>query len=324
MREDSPMTRDAEAIRCEGLSKHFGKLIALDHLDLAIEKGACFGFLGPNGAGKTTTLRLLAGITHPTSGKVWVAGQDVTRNTLGLRSLIGYLPETPAYYDWMTGREFLRFTADLYGMQRASGKTRTEELLKQVNLTQDGHRRVGAYSRGMKQRLGLAQALLNRPEVLLLDEPASALDPMGRREMLEAIRALKGETTVFLSTHILANVERLCDRVAIIDKGRTVRMGTIDELRAQQGPSVFEVQFEEDGASAVARLENVPWVTSVKTAQKGDRPILQVEVNDLEKAKKELPRLLVDTGLTLLRYELTAASLEEVFIDLVGGGEAIE
>ncbi len=250
------MIRDAEAIRCEGLSKHFGKLIALDHLDLAIEKGACFGFLGPNGAGKTTTLRLLAGITHPTSGQVWVAGQDVTRNTLGLRSLIGYLPETPAYYDWMTGREFLRFTADLYGMQRASGKTRTEELLKQVNLTQDGHRPVGAYSRGMKQRLGLAQALLNRPEVLLLDEPTASLDPDTGdwiRRYLETYRAESG-AAILLASHNMAEVERLCDFVLIMRDGRIADRGTPRELIRRYGREDMEQVFLDvarDGRAAM-------------------------------------------------------------------------
>lgn len=310
-----------EVIRCENLSKHFGKVVALDALSLTIEKGAVFGFLGPNGAGKTTTLRLFAGLTHPTAGRVWVGGEEVSVNSLHLRSSIGYLPESPAFYGWMTGREFLCFTGGLYGLDGAATKARAEEMLQRVNLTEAADRRVKGYSRGMQQRLGLAQALINRPEILLLDEPASALDPMGRRDMLETIRSLKGETTVFISTHILADVERICDRIAIVNRGKLVTMGAIDELRAQRQRALFEIEFQEDMAQVASRLEAVPWVRSSEVLQRNERSVLQVEVTDLERAKKELPGLLVESGLTLLRYELTSVSLEEIFMELVDGGE---
>ena len=315
------MSGNAEAIRCENLSKRFGKVVALDDLSLTIEEGAVFGFLGPNGAGKTTTLRLLAGVTNPSAGRVWVAGQEVSRNSLRLRSSIGYLPESPAFYGWMTGREFIRFTCELYGVRPGAVRKRTNELLEKVNLVEAADRRIKGYSRGMEQRLGLAQALVNQPQVLLLDEPASALDPMGRRDVLESIRSLKGETTVFISTHILADVERICDRVAIINKGKLVSMGAIDELRAQRGRSLFEIEFEGDGAAMNTSLEQVPWIRSSRIELQDERTLLQVDVSDLETAKKELPRLLVGSGLTLLRYELTSASLEDVFMELVGGEE---
>ena len=310
-----------EAIRCESLSKHFGKLVALDGLNLSVEKGSVFGFLGPNGAGKTTTLRLLAGITNPTAGRVWVAGQEVSGNSLQLRSRIGFLPESPAFYGWMTGREFLWFTAELYGLDRNNARRRADELLEEVGLAEAADRRVGKYSRGMQQRLGLAQALMNRPQVLLLDEPASALDPTGRRDMLETIRARKGETTVFISTHILADVERICDRVAIVNRSQLVALGPLEELRGRRQRSLFEVEFEEDPASVAALLETIPWVRSSQVVHDSGRPVLRVDAGDLEAAKKELPRLLVESGLTLLRYELASASLEEIFMELVGGEE---
>ena len=315
------MSANAEVIRCENLSKRFGKVVALDNLNLTIERGASFGFLGPNGAGKTTTLRLLAGVTNPTAGRVWIDGQEVSGSSLNLRSSIGYLPESPAFYGWMTGREFLLFTGELYGLDGDTRRTRTEELLKRVNLTEAADRRVKGYSRGMQQRLGLAQALMNRPQILLLDEPASALDPMGRRDMLETINTLRGETTVFISTHILADVERICDRVSIIDRGKLLAMGAIDDLRAQRGKSLFEVEFEGDETPALARLEDIPWIRSSKVLRRNERVVLQVDVSELETAKKELPRLVVDSGLTLLRYELMVASLEEIFMELVGGEE---
>ena len=311
-----------EAIRCENLSKRFGDVLALDGLSLTIETGSVFGFLGPNGAGKTTTLRMFAGLTNPAAGRVWIGGQEVLGDSLHLRSLIGYLPESPAFYGWMTGREFLGFTGELYGLGRKAAQMRAQELLQQVDLTDAADRRVKGYSRGMQQRLGLAQALMNRPEVLLLDEPASALDPMGRRDMLQTIHALKGTTTVFISTHILADVERVCDRVAIINRGKLITTGAINELRAQRQRALFEIEVEEDIAAMLRRLEAVPWVRSREVVPRGDRVVLQVGVSDLEVAKKELPRLIVDSGLTLRRYELTSASLEEIFMELVGGVEA--
>ena len=310
-----------EAIRSENLTKRFGRVIALDGLSLSIEEGTIFGFLGPNGAGKTTTLRLLAGLTNPTSGRVWVEGQEVSGNSLQLRSSIGYLPEAPAFYTWMTGREFLRFTAELYGLDRQTARARADELLGQVDLEGAADRRVKGYSRGMLQRLGLAQALMGRPTVLLLDEPASALDPMGRRDMLETIRALRGETTVFISTHILADAERICNRIAIIDKGKLITMGGIDELRSQRRQARFEIEFEEDATPLTARLAAISWVNAVEVAQRNERQVLQVKAGDLEAAKKELPRVLLESGLALLRYELASASLEEIFMELVGGEE---
>ena len=311
---------DSEAIRCEGLTKRFGGVTAVDALDLTVSEGAIYGFLGPNGAGKTTTLRLLTGLTDPTDGDMWVAGERVAGKSLRLRANVGYLPESPAYYGWMTGREFLRFTGKLYGMSFAESGARTDQLLRQVDLKDAADRKVKGYSRGMQQRLGVAQALIHRPKVLFLDEPASALDPMGRRDMLETIGSLRGQTTVFVSTHILADVERICDRVAIINKGKLVVIGSIDELRARGSQSVFEIEFEEDPGSMARHLAGIPWVKSMDSYRRGERQVFRVDVNDVAAAKRELPRLVYESGLTLLRYELASTTLEEVFIDLVGNG----
>ena len=285
---------------------------------MAVEEGATFGFLGPNGAGKTTTLRLFTGLTNPTSGRMWVAGEDVSGRSLDLRSKVGYLPESPAFYTWMTGREFLRFTGDLYGLGPSHAKERAKQLLDQVNLVEAADRKIKGYSRGMQQRLGLAQALIHQPRVLFLDEPASALDPMGRRDMLETISSLKGETTVLISTHILTDVERVCDKVAIINRGRLVTSGSIDEVRSMRRGSHFEIEFEEDPAPMAKLLAGRPWVTSMEGSSQGNRYTFRVDVADLEVGKKELPRLVYESGLTLLRYELATASLEDIFMELVG------
>ena len=309
-----------EAIRCENLTKRFGAFTAVDDLSLTIEEGASFGFLGPNGAGKTTTLRLFTGLTNPSQGRMWVGGEDVSGQPLDLRSQVGYLPESPAFYGWMTGREFLEFTADLYGIPRGRARSRAAELLKEVDLVEAADRKVRGYSRGMQQRLGLAQALVHYPRVLFLDEPASALDPMGRRDMLETINSLRGRTTVFISSHILADVERICDRVAIVNRGKLVALGSIDDLRRQQGSSVFLVQVEEDPAELVSRISRASWVSSVESASTEQLHALRVEASDLDTAKTQLPRLVYESGLTMLKYELMSASLEDVFMDVVGTG----
>ena len=311
-----------EAIRCENLYKNFGKVKAVDDLSLTVEQGVAFGFLGPNGAGKTTTLRLFTGLAEPSGGRMWVAGEDVSGMSLQLRSKVGYLPESPAFYGWMTGRDFLCFTGELYGLKSKDAKPRAGELLEQVNLTESADRKVKGYSRGMQQRLGLAQALMHRPEVLFLDEPASALDPMGRRDMLETIRSLKGQTTVFVSTHILADVERVCDHVAIINRGKMVTTGSIDELRSRQQGSVFELEFEADPSPMAERLAGLPWVNSMDGQKRGDREVFRVDVSDVDVAKRELPRLVYESGLTLLRLELVSASLEDIFMEIVGAEEA--
>ncbi len=310
-----------EAIRCEALCKNFGNLRAVDQLNVSVEQGATFGFLGPNGAGKTTTLRLLTGLTNPTSGRMLVAGEDVSSKPMDLRSKVGYLPESPSFYGWMKGREFLLFTASLYNIDPAKARDRVEQLLDQVDLTDAGNRQIKGYSRGMLQRLGLAQALIHQPQVLFLDEPASALDPMGRRDMLETIAALKGETTVFVSTHILSDVERVCDHVAIINRGRMVASGTIDEIRSSQHGSVFRIEVEEDPAPLAALLGGREWLSSMEGSTLGDRHLFRVQVSDPEAARKELPRLVYESGLTLLHYELAQASLEDVFVELVTEGE---
>jgi len=249
-----------------------------------------------------------------------VAGEPVTPQAVALRSRIGYLPEVPAFYEWMTGRDFLGFVADLHRLPVRESRNRAEELLETAGLRAAAGRKIGGYSRGMRQRLGIAQALVNRPQVLFLDEPASALDPIGRREVLSLILRLKEATTVFMSTHILSDVERVCDVVGIINKGRLVAKSSIDELREGYGRSLFELEFEEDTAPLVPRLKAAPWLDQLNEITENGIPMLRIAASDINTAKKELPRLVAASGLTLRRYELTPPSLEDIFIALVGGG----
>lgn len=308
------------AIQCEGLTKRFGKIVAVDNLSLAIEEHTVFGFLGPNGAGKTTTIKLFTGLSAPTAGRAWVAGEPVALDALSVRRKMGYLPENPAFYHWMTGRETIVYVGELFGLSPRENRARCDELLELVGLTQDARRRVGGYSRGMRQRLGIAQALANHPQALFLDEPCSALDPMGRREVLELIQRLGQDTTVFMSSHILSDVERVCSSVGIIHRGCLVAESTIEELRHRNAHSVFELRFEEDATSFTDRLRAIPWVSQVETATVDGVPVLRVHARDLDVAKRELPAVVASSGLTLLRYEMGLPRLEDIFLELVGDG----
>jgi len=311
-----------EAIRCEGLTKHYGRFAALNGLDLSVEAGSVFGFLGPNGAGKTTTVKLLTGLSTSSGGRAWVAGEEAHSNATSLRSKIGYLPEEPAFYNWMTGREFLSFVGKLHHLPSREIKPRCDELLGLVDLQEAAGRKIGGYSRGMRQRLGIAQALINRPRILFLDEPCSALDPMGRRGVLSIIERLQAETTVFMSTHILSDVERICDVVGIIDHGELITKARTEQLRERYARSVFELRFEEDPASLISTLNSLPWVVKLDVARGNGEPIIRLQAKDVDAAKHELPRLIAKSELTLLHYELTMPSLEDIFIELVSNGGA--
>ncbi len=305
------------AILTEGLSKRFGDIVAVDRLDLEIPERAVFGFLGPNGAGKTTTVKMLVGLSRPSEGKAFICGREVTQGSIEVRKNFGFLPDVPAFYDWMTGIEYLKFAGDLYGMDYPHLDKRAAELLDLVELKKAAKRRVGGYSRGMKQRLGIAQAMLNHPKVLFLDEPTSALDPIGRRDVLDLIGRLKEEATVFMSTHILSDVERVCDSVGIINKGKLVVTSSVEELRHKYTRSIFEIEFEEDAAGFIAAIETRLWF--VKAEKDMTSPALRVTARDVAAARKELPSLIAASNLTLLRYELTQPSLEDIFVEVVNG-----
>jgi ABC-2 type transport system ATP-binding protein len=308
------------AIKTENLSKTYGTIRAVDKLNLEIPDNVVFGFLGPNGAGKTTTVRLLTGFSRPTSGRAWVAGESVDVGNLHLQAKTGLLPDVPAFYNWMNGREFLSFVGELHQIPPAEIKTRTGELLELVDLKQSARRNIGGYSRGMRQRLGIAQALMNRPKVLFMDEPTSALDPIGRKEMLTLVRNLRETATVFMSTHILSDVERVCDMVGIINKGKLMTVSTVDALQKKYARSIFEMEFVEDPAAFIETLRKVPWLAEPVIVPENGNPVVRVRATDIDIATKELPRLVSNNGLTLRRYELTLPDLEEIFEKILNGG----
>lgn len=235
-------------IECRGVSKRFGSFLALDQVSFTVPSGQCFGFLGQNGAGKTTALRMLAGLLRPDHGEIVVAGHSLHTEREQAQRLCGYLPQRPQFYPWLTGEEFLRLSAELVGVSARQTKRLADKYLTLVGLADVARRRVGKYSGGMLQRLGLASALIGDPPVLLLDEPVSALDPQGRDDVFALLKVLKKEKTILLSSHILHDVEQVCDGVVMIHHGQILAKGSLPKLLEQGGESVVgcQVHFEVD------------------------------------------------------------------------------
>jgi len=305
------------SVSVDNLTKAYPAHTAVDHLTMSVPQGSVFGFLGPNGAGKTTTVRMVLGFARPTSGSVSVLGHDVGSSSdtdlSRLRRRIGFLPDVPGFYPWMSARDVLRFAASLVGVKGTTLTKRTESLLELAGLS-DVRQRVGGYSRGMKQRLGIAQALIGAPDLLVLDEPTSALDPIGRKAVLDMVAALRGRTSVFFSTHILSDVERVCDEVAILDKGRLVTQGSVEELKTQYGGSSrYALDVTCDTARLRATLVTEPWVRRMVDTASG----VELTVNDLDLSRRRVPAIVAGLGVGLVRFEPIETSLEDVFVSLV-------
>lgn len=300
-------------IRSENLVKTFGEVRALDGLDLEVAPGVIYGFLGPNGAGKTTTLRVLAGLARADRGSAYIDGIPVRMHNRHQLSNIGVLPEEPAFYGWMTPIQYLRdFVAPLYSLGIEEAGSRASETLEVVGLAYAASRRIQGFSRGMRQRLGLAQALIHEPQVLLLDEPVSALDPAGRKDVLELIDGLRGRTTVLLSTHILADVERICDVVGIIDHGRMVIEDKRDRLLRRYARPLIEVEAEGDVESWIESVSRLPIVEHISMQNQ----VVRLQVGQVETAQRELLGSLAQEDLRVRRFELIRPSLEDVFLQL--------
>ncbi len=312
-------TTDA-AVTTTNLTKRYGNIVALDHLNLDVPSGSIFGFLGPNGAGKTTTLRLLTGLAGATEGTGTVAGVTIGGAGGELARNIGYLDQDPRFYPWMKGRELLEMVGQLHGLSGAALRQRVDEVLEIVGLRDAAQRRIGGYSGGMRQRLGIGQAIINQPRVLFLDEPVSSLDPEGRRDVLEIISRLRGTATVFMSTHILNDVERVCDRVAILNVGHLVVEGPIDELLDRYAQPIYEMVPEPQQDGAIDRLAAVmrgqPWTHEVQTTP----DTVRVFVKDPKVAGPAILPLVAASGVNLVRYERARPSLEDVFLRLVASG----
>ncbi len=299
------------AIKTEGLCKYFKDKKALENLNLEISKGVIFGYLGPNGAGKTTTIRVLLNLAKPTKGTAYILGEDIRKSRNYLRR-VGFLPDVPNFYNFFTAREFLSFIGDITGIE--DSKRKIEETLELVGLRNE-RGKIGTYSRGMKQRLGIAQALLSDPEILILDEPTSSLDPQGRKEILDLIYSLKGKKTVFFSTHILTDVERICDRIGILKEGRLLLEDSIENIKRRYWKRRILIGVDNSERLLKRLRENLkPVFLDVR-----DNNSIILEVTDINSALRDIPRIIVQEDLILERLELLEPSLEDIFLEVTNG-----
>jgi ABC-2 type transport system ATP-binding protein len=295
------------AIETIALRKEYGRKIALHGLDLTVQPGEVFGFLGPNGAGKTTTVKILLGLVRSTSGQARLFGRPA--GDAEARQRIGYLPENFRFHDWLTGAALLDFHARLAGVSLAERRARIPKILDLVGLSGRGNDRIRGYSKGMTQRIGLAQAIIHEPDLVLLDEPTSALDPVGRREVRDLIRSLKGRgMTIFLNSHLLSEVEMVCDRVAIVDRGRIVRSGKLTDLIG--GVPEVRVTVDRIDPGLLELLAAYGSITRVQDCT------ITLGVEDLEVAPK-LADALVRGGYRLYGLVPSHQSLEDLFLSLV-------
>lgn len=310
---------NGSAVQTSGLTKSYKGVDALKGLNLEVPTNSIFGFLGPNGSGKTTTIKLLLGLTQPTSGTANLFGKDVAEDGLDIRRNVGYLAQDPRYFDNMTARETLRFRAGFYYSGPAKAvEDRINVVLDMVGMSDRADRSIGGFSGGERQRLGIGQALINSPDLLILDEPAAALDPMGRRDVLDVMRNLRSETTIFYSTHILDDVQRVSDTVAILNRGELVAQAPIEELLSGGDSIVYTVAVNGDASNIQTALESQPWVDSVGLTPTESGFNMDVTVTDDKAAQSELMRLVsADEHVAVTGFGRKEMDLEEVFMNLV-------
>ena len=312
---------NGHVIDTQDLTKTYKGVNALQGLSLKVPRNSIFGFLGPNGAGKSTTIKMLLGLTRPTAGKAMIFGKDITQESLAVRRKVGYLAQDPRYYEHMTARQTLRYTARFfYSGPRDLIEARIEEMLLLTGLEDKADRPIKGFSGGERQRLGIAQAQVNYPDLLILDEPAASLDPMGRRDVLTVMEALRKYTTIFYSTHILEDVQRVSDSVAILNRGRLVANAPIDELlKGNSAPGIYTVTIKGDTTLVRKRLAEQAWVQSVSTESNNGLTTWQVSVKDDEAAEDRLLRLILeDRAVRVKSFGRKTYNLEEVFLNLVG------
>jgi ABC-2 type transport system ATP-binding protein len=313
------MQKQQTVIQTRGLCKTFGEVQALKNLDLDVPRYSITGFLGPNGAGKTTTIRLLLGLNRPTGGSGSIFGMDILEDSPRIRQRVGYLAQNPRFYDDMTPREILRFTARFFFTgPRARIENRVDEMLDLVGLADKADRPTRGFSGGERQRLGIAQAQINDPDLLILDEPAAALDPMGRADVLRIMEQLRERATIFYSTHILDDVQRVSDRVVILNRGELVTQGTVETLLAGDQGVVYKLTTLGDPGAARQRLSNQPWVRALEIEPMGAGHRWRVAVSDPVTAQSRLLRMVMaDDGIDVIEYGREVLELEEIFMRLV-------
>jgi len=312
---------DQFVIETIGLGKSFGAVKALQNVHLKVPRHSIFGFLGPNGAGKTTLMKVLLGLTRPTSGSGTIFGHDIVTESVAIRERIGYLAQQPRFIEHMTARDNLLFTAKFFfSGPQAQLQSRCDEMLELVGLEDKADRTIKGFSGGEKQRLGIALAQVNYPDLLILDEPASALDPLGRQAVLDVMARLRQYTTIFYSTHILDDVQRVSDTVAILNRGQLVTSGPIEQILNGKDGVVYTVALKGVPDGLGQRLAELPWIVHTTVAQQNGKSVWQVSVSDEAAAEKELLRyVLADHTVTVAEFSRKKYELEEVFMEVVKG-----
>lgn len=305
-------------VQAQGLRKAYGRIQAVDGLSLEIEEGEIYGLLGPNGSGKTTTILILLGLTEPSGGEVRVAGFNPVREALKVKRIVGYLPENVGFYEDLTARENLRYIARLNGIPDRDSKKRIQEVLEQVGLSEVADRPVGTYSRGMRQRLGIADVLIKQPKLAILDEPTTGIDPEGAGQILDMIVEMRNQQrlTILLSSHLLHQVQRVCDRVGIMHQGKLVAEGTVDELGAKSSGEGLELEAQVRGAGPelLAALEVLEGVRGV-TCEDG-----RLRISCERDVRAQVARAILEHGAELLELRRRTFTLEEIYLRYFQGG----
>lgn len=298
----------------QNLSKRFGKQKIIDNLNLSVPEGSVYGFIGKNGAGKTTTMKMVLGLLQPDSGEIHVCNEPVCFGQTKTNQYIGYLPDVPEFYNYMTPMQYLKLCGEVIGLPKAEIAKRSRELLLLVGLN-DATKQVDSFSRGMKQRLGIAQALLTQPKLLICDEPTSALDPVGRKEILDILYKISKTTTVLFSTHILSDVERICDRTAFLNEGKIAVSGTLSEIKALHGHDSLLLEFLSEKDLQLFKKQK-PVEPLLLHSEENSKELI-LHSRNMEQVQTSLFRVLAKTEICPVKMELIKPSLESVFLEVV-------
>ena len=302
-----------DIISCTNLKKKYGDKNCLDGLSFTIKENGCIGFLGPNGAGKTTTIRIIAGLAKKTSGELKILGLDINKDINKIKENIGYCPQSPSFYNNMTAMEWMRFTGEIYKIPKDKITTKAEELLELCGILSVKDKKIVTFSGGMKQRLAIAQALINNPKVLLLDEPVSALDPMGRYDVLNLIEKLKHKMAILMSTHIIDDIERIADNIIIINDGKTILSDSMEGLREKYISPLIEVSFIKDNDNFISKIKDEPWLENIEK----HTDVYKLTCTNLDTAAKSLISIIGENDMILKSYSLGQSSLEDIFLKVV-------
>lgn len=303
-----------DILKIENLQKRFGKHEVIKDLSFTVPENSVFGFLGQNGAGKTTTMNMILGLLKPSSGKITICGERVTYGQTKTNRFVGYLPEIPAFYNYMTPKEYLNLCGEITNMPSSEIDKKSENLLTLVGLKKT-NKRIGSFSRGMKQRLGIAQALLNSPKLLICDEPTSALDPVGRREILDILEQVKDEMTVMFSTHILSDAERICDRIAVLHDGKLALSGTLKDIKAEHKQDSLLIEFDLPD-TLKKFMENKQIQPFLKASQVNEKRLI-LHTKDIDLMQSIVIGVLAKENILPRRLEVLEPTLESLFVEVI-------